>query len=310
MSTEIRPSFLVRLRRPLIGALLIALVAVATTLAAISLDRAAADHIGGVTYTGTHDQGGTVDFDVSADGTGIERFRATALPTDGGCFIASVERHFATPAITDHEFSLQQLPDLSFTGTFPSPGSAEGTVQMQASSGNPFDPLCDTGIINWTASASVPTQSPTPSPTPLLTSGATATPTATPSPGPTGSMTPAPSETPVSTATPSPTASPGPGPFIANGDNDCDGDEDSVDALAGLRHVVGLAVSQEIGCPRLGDVLLVAPAGVPVPVFGDVDCDQDVDAVDSLQVLRSLVALAVNQEPGCPEIGASLIAGG
>ena len=38
-------------------------------------------------------------------------------------------------------------------------------------------------------------------------------------------------------------------------------------------------------------------------VFGDVDCDGDVDGVDALKIQRWIIGLSVTQEPGCLEIG-------
>ena len=38
-------------------------------------------------------------------------------------------------------------------------------------------------------------------------------------------------------------------------------------------------------------------------VWGDVDCDGDVDAADALKIQRWLAGLSVAQEPGCLEIG-------
>lgn len=44
------------------------------------------------------------------------------------------------------------------------------------------------------------------------------------------------------------------------------------------------------------------PASGPAIVKGDVACDFDVDAVDALQVLRSVAGLSPDQEPNCPGI--------
>ena len=85
---------------------------------------------------------------------------------------------------------------------------------------------------------------------------------------------------------------------LLQGDIDCDGDADTVDALKGLQFVVGLDPSQEQGCPQI--------ASEVASLFGDVDCDDDVDAVDSLGILRNVAALPVNQQPNCPEIGSPL----
>jgi len=125
--------------------------------------------------------------------------------------------------------------------------------------------------------------------------------TSTPSltPVPTSTATPTPTPVATETATPTPTPAPTAAP-LAQGDNDCDGDTDAVDALAGLRHVAALDVNQQAGCPALGGAV---PAGATPDVFGDVDCDGDVDAVDALNVLRHVAALSVTQNEPCTDIG-------
>jgi|GEM_PF-5346241 len=45
-------------------------------------------------------------------------------------------------------------------------------------------------------------------------------------------------------------------------------------------------------------------------LWGDVDCDGDVDAVDALKVLRHVVRLAVSQEEPCPDIGSTVTVDG
>ena len=108
--------------------------------------------------------------------------------------------------------------------------------------------------------------------------------TATPTPTPTASHTPGPTSTATPTATPA-------GKRM-QGDVQCDDDVDTVDALQQLRDVAGLEVFQEPGCPEIGlsssaagfqsdasiDVVPAAKA-----LFGDVDCDEDVDAVGRTQ---------------------------
>jgi len=125
-------------------------------------------------------------------------------------------------------------------------------------------------------------------------------PTDTPSPTPVPTSTATPTPTPVATETATPTPAPTGEPVLAQGDNDCDGDTDAVDALAGLRHVAALDVNQQAGCPALGGAV---PAGDSPDVFGDVDCDGDVDAVDGLKVLRFVAALSVTQNEPCTDIG-------
>jgi hypothetical protein len=47
----------------------------------------------------------------------------------------------------------------------------------------------------------------------------------------------------------------------------------------------------------------VEPAGFGLILWGDTDCDGDVDAVDALQILRDLAGLPPNQNDPCPEVG-------
>ncbi len=84
-----------------------------------------------------------------------------------------------------------------------------------------------------------------------------------------------------------------PAPAFKKGDNDCDGDVDTVDALKGLRHVAGLPVAQTEPCTDLGD---------GDPMMGDMDCDGDVDSVDALKILRHVAGLSNNLPDGCPLI--------
>jgi hypothetical protein len=109
--------------------------------------------------------------------------------------------------------------------------------------------------------------------------------------------------------TPTPTPTPGVGQQLEWGDDDCDGDVDSVDGLKNLQDVVGFDYAQTAPCFELGETVDVTPAGATQRVFGDVDCDGDVDSVDALGILRSIAALPVNQEAGCPEIGDEVLVG-
>ena len=119
-------------------------------------------------------------------------------------------------------------------------------------------------------------------------------------PTPTPTATSSPTTTPTPTATPPPTGE----PVLAQGDDDCDGDVDPADALTALRHIAGFSTNQQPGCPTLGDALPAAlPAGAAPDLFGDVDCDDDVDSVDALKILRSVAAFSVTQNEPCTNIG-------
>ena len=107
--------------------------------------------------------------------------------------------------------------------------------------------------------------------------------------------------------TPSPTATPPLGQALLWGDDDCDADVDAVDALKNLQQVAGFPSTKEPGCPGLGSTVDVVPAGFGQLPWGDVDCDQDIDAVDALGILRSIAAFPVTQQPNCPEIGSEVV---
>ncbi len=61
-----------------------------------------------------------------------------------------------------------------------------------------------------------------------------------------------------------------------------------------------------------GDIVIdvLVPGVGTMRLFGDVDCDDDVDAVDALKVLRYVVGLPVSQVEPCPDIGADVLVNG
>ncbi|HSP55821.1 MAG TPA: hypothetical protein VLS25_09555 [Dehalococcoidia bacterium] len=79
------------------------------------------------------------------------------------------------------------------------------------------------------------------------------------------------------------------------GDVDCNGAVNSVDALKVLRSVVQLSVVREAGCPVIG-------ANLP-PLFGDVDCSNGVSSVDGLKILRFVASLPIEQSDSCTRLG-------
>ena len=132
-----------------------------------------------------------------------------------------------------------------------------------------------------------------------VTGNATPTPEPTVTPGPTATATPEPTATP--TPQPSPTGTPGTNGL--QGDVDCDEDVDSVDALKDLRHVAALTVEQTEPCTDIGSSLARIGAAGKLTQMGDVDCDEDVDSVDALKILRHVAALPVSQTEPCRDIG-------
>ena len=137
-----------------------------------------------------------------------------------------------------------------------------------------------------------PTRMPTTTPAPTAT--ATVTPTAT------ATLTPTPSPTP----TPAPTPSPSPTPVplgLTWEDLNCDKHvvpQDAVTLLmkgAGLENTDGPAAG---ACPPLGGEVTVN--GVP-RVWGDIDCSGQINAIDSVKLLRWLIGLPIAaSDPSCP----------
>ncbi len=84
-----------------------------------------------------------------------------------------------------------------------------------------------------------------------------------------------------------------PAAAVLQGDVDCSGIVDSIDALQVLRSVASLPVS--------ADCLAAA---------GDVDCSTQADSIDGLLILRFVASLSVNTPAGCTAIGQPLEGGG
>jgi hypothetical protein len=120
---------------------------------------------------------------------------------------------------------------------------------------------------------------------------------------PTPTLTPTPTPTPTATPPPSPTPAPTPS-ANAFGNADCGGGINSVDSLKILRYGAGLTYTQTEPCPDIGTALARLGAAGMLTQMGDVDCDEDVDSVDALKILRSVASLPVAQTEPCRDIGA------
>jgi hypothetical protein len=97
------------------------------------------------------------------------------------------------------------------------------------------------------------------------------------------------------------------------GDHQCDEEPNPVDSLLVLREDAGLGVNTN-ECPPLGipiEILEVTPAGLgegdgEPGTWGNVDCDDELNPVDSLKILRYDAGLSVIQEDKCPPIGSGV----
>ena len=126
---------------------------------------AQANHSFPATYSGTHQQGGTVEFDVNADGTAITRIRTTGLSGTfpGGTCQFGESTSTGNLPINNHAFSLGSPGSgFEFSGSFPSPQMAQGQVRIRTFG----QPSCDSGYVPWTASTSAPPPGPPPGPPP------------------------------------------------------------------------------------------------------------------------------------------------
>lgn len=120
--------------------------------------QAVANHLFGQTYTGSVTGGGTLTFTIAGDGSSVGTLRALDVP---GAFPGGSCRINFTPqsntAISNHTFALNVSSSFSsnqVTGSFPSVGTAQGTLRFQTTA--PGAGTCDTGTETWTALAPVP----------------------------------------------------------------------------------------------------------------------------------------------------------
>jgi hypothetical protein len=121
----------------------------ALTIASVLLaaSPAAAFHIPSATYSGTHTGGGTVSFQVSADGSQIASWTVRNVPGTPSCFWteASPAPPFTIP-IVNQAFDDSYSDGSFFRGTFDAVRSASGTLRLNDPSGP-----CDTGTVSWKA---------------------------------------------------------------------------------------------------------------------------------------------------------------
>lgn len=127
-------------------------VGVAGLIPLLSGPHASAQPIAGATYSGeisgcADPPCGTVQLTVSGDGSQVEDFTAYDVPGDPLCEFMSYSYPPYPLAIVDDSFGPGIEGMYEVSGSFPSEGSAEGTIRLVVD-----DPmLCDTGVLDWTA---------------------------------------------------------------------------------------------------------------------------------------------------------------
>ena len=117
---------------------------------------ATANHSFPATYSGPAASGGSIEFDVNADGTAVTRFAAHMVPTTCGTIDGSTS---GSIPITNHAFSYNPSFLTRFSGTFDAPQHATGTFGFKSNF-----PSCNSADVSWTATTPVPPPAPPPPP--------------------------------------------------------------------------------------------------------------------------------------------------
>jgi hypothetical protein len=102
---------------------------------------AAAFHIPGATYVGTHSGGGAVSFTVSPSGLAVRNFRVENYETEF-CLVDSLQHVDSAPIVNNAFTGGSTILETRYTGSFPSVQFAQGTF---------VDDECETGTLTWTA---------------------------------------------------------------------------------------------------------------------------------------------------------------
>ena len=110
-----------------------AIVALLLAVVALRQGSVSAQPIAGATYAGTVSPGGSVSLTVSADGTEVTQISYTI--SAGTCASAAAASGLAVPI--ENDAFVYETSNASFSGSFPSPGTAEGTIETGASSPGP-----------------------------------------------------------------------------------------------------------------------------------------------------------------------------
>jgi len=136
-----------------VAAALTCFVLVTAVLAAAA---PASDVVFPATYTGTAATGGTMELEVSADGTQVVRLALTKVPMPP-CGTITGETPRKVAIVNDSFSNTQGL--MHFGGSFPALGQAQGTFSFHRREG-----LCDSEEVSWTATTPLPLPAEPPAP--------------------------------------------------------------------------------------------------------------------------------------------------
>jgi len=130
-------------------------VAVAAVVPLVPTSDASAQAVAGAYYAGDitgcgEPPCGTVNFTVSGDGSLVQGFTASDVPGAGCQFYGPQPYPFDLDIVGD-SFGPGTLDWFIVSGSFPSEGSAQGTLRLAMG-----EPLCDTGVLDWTATIMPP----------------------------------------------------------------------------------------------------------------------------------------------------------
>lgn len=130
-------------------------IAVAAVVLLVPTSDASAQAVAGAYYAGditgcSEPPCGTVNFTVSGDGSQVQDFKASDV--DGvDCQFVGPQPYPFDLDIEDDSFGPGPLDWYVVSGSFPSEGSAQGTLRLAMG-----EPLCDTGVLDWTATIASP----------------------------------------------------------------------------------------------------------------------------------------------------------
>ena len=108
---------------------------------------AQAHHIPGATYRAGLPDNGSLEFDVSADGTKITRIKLTGK---GDKCEGTLEGTNLSIPIVNHAFNHPDADPIAFSGSFPSKQTAQGTSAVDVDLGPPIG-HCRAAPVSWTA---------------------------------------------------------------------------------------------------------------------------------------------------------------